>query len=453
MMEKPVLSLPTKPFHIRGGVKLRHNKNTSGFHSEMLPCPKEVVLPMVQHIGMPCRPVVKAGMRVCVGNVVGVNESLFSAPIHASVSGIVKGITRLQMPGGSVCDAVIIESDGKMKMSASIKPPIVESVDDFLDAVNVSGLVGLGGAGFPTHVKINVPEGKNVDTLIINCAECEPYITTDNREAIENTDNVINGIVLVMRMLKLERAVIGIENNKPEAIKVLKNALSVCKDKEAERICVLTLKSRYPQGAEKVIVKAVTGRVVPVGKLPIDTGCIVMNITSVGFISSYIRTGIPLISKRITVDGSAVTEPKNVIVPIGTPIKDVIEFCGGYKGKCLKLISGGPMMGTALESDDFPILKQNNAVLAFDEKDAALHRATDCIRCGRCAASCPFSLMPASIEKAVKMRDKDKLKKLGVTDCMECGSCAYNCPAHRPLVQIIHQGKQILTHNRKKQGV
>ena len=419
----------------------------------MLPCPQKVILPMVQHIGMPCRPVVKAGMKVCVGNIVGASESLFSAPVHASVSGIVKGITRMQLPNGYVCDAVIIESDGEMKLSAAVKPPVIDSPQDFLDAVSASGLVGLGGAGFPTHVKINVPDGKRVDTLIVNCAECEPYITTDNREAIENTDNVINGIILIMRMLKIDRTIIGIEDNKPEAIRILKKAISGCNEAEAKRICVLTLKARYPQGAEKVIVKAATGRVVPMGKLPIDTGCIVMNITSVGFVSSYVKTGIPLVSKRITVDGSAVSEPKNVIVPIGTPIKDVINFCGGYKEQCLKLISGGPMMGIALESDEFPILKQNNAILAFNEKDAPLHRTTDCIRCGRCVDSCPFGLMPAAIERAVRLRNKDMLKKLGVTDCMECGTCAYNCPAHRPLVQIMNQGKQILTHNGKKQGV
>ena len=418
-----------------------------------MPCPKTVILPMSQHIGTPCTPVVKPGMHVCVGDVIGKCESMISAPIHASVSGRVQSIRKIQLPNGHMNDAVVIESDGEMKLSENIKPPVISTPQDLFNAVHASGLVGLGGAGFPTHVKINVPEGKHADTLIINCAECEPYITADHREAVENTENVISGIVLMLRILKLDRAVIGIEDNKPDAVKALKKAISECTDAEAKKIGVLTLKARYPQGAEKVMIKAVTNRVVPMGMLPVDAGCIVMNITSVAFVSSYIRTGIPLISKRITVDGSAVAEPKNVIVPIGTHIKDIIDFCGGYKDNCRKLILGGPMMGIALETDDFPILKQSNAVLAFNKKDAVLSTPTACIRCGRCVKNCPFSLMPAAIETAVKLHDKDKLKKLGVADCMECGTCAYNCPAHRPLVQIIRQGKMIAANKAKKQGV
>ena len=253
-----------------------------------------------------------------------------------------------------------------------------------------------------------------------------------------------------MRLLELDRAIIGIEDNKPEAIKLLKKAVKDSKEKEAERICVLPLKARYPQGAEKVLIKACTNRVVPVGKLPLDAGCIVMNITSVAFVSSYIKTGIPLVSKRVTVDGSAVAEAKNVIVPIGTPIKDVIEFCGGYSEPCAKLISGGPMMGISLASDEFPVLKQNNAILAFNEKDAVLQKTTDCIRCGRCVQSCPLSLMPTAIANSVKLKDIDALNKQGVMVCMECGSCAFNCPAHRPLVQTMRQGKAMVKSAPKK---
>ncbi len=449
-MDKANLPLPKNPFRTRGGAKAPHRKNTLDSESVVMPCPKQVILPMVQHIGAPCKPTVKAGTLVAIGDVIAESEGFVSAPIHATVSGKVSKIAQVKLSTGQMGDAVIIDSDGEMRISENIKPPVVETAQDLLDAVKASGLVGLGGAGFPTHVKLNVPKDKKADTLVINCAECEPYITTDNREAIENTENVLNGIVTVMRLLELDRAIIGIEDNKPEAIKLLKKAVKDSKEKEAERICVLPLKARYPQGAEKVLIKACTNRVVPVGKLPLDAGCIVMNITSVAFVSSYIKTGIPLVSKRVTVDGSAVAEAKNVIVPIGTPIKDVIEFCGGYSEPCAKLISGGPMMGISLASDEFPVLKQNNAILAFNEKDAVLQKTTDCIRCGRCVQSCPLSLMPTAIANSVKLKDIDALNKQGVMVCMECGSCAFNCPAHRPLVQTMRQGKAMVKSAPKK---
>lgn len=449
-MEKADLTLPKNPFHTRGGARVPHRKNTLNSESVTLPCPKQVILPMVQHIGAPCKPCVKAGQIVSVGDVVAERGGFVSAPIHATISGKVVKIASVRLSNGSMGDAVVIESDGEMRLSESIKPPVVNTAEDLINAIKESGLVGLGGAGFPTQIKLNVPEDKKADTLVINCAECEPYITTDNREAIENTDNVINGIITVMRLLKINRAIIGVEDNKPEAIKVLKKAISESNEKESERIRVLKLKARYPQGAEKILIKACTNRVVPAGKLPLDAGCIVMNITSVAFVSSYIKTGIPLVSKRLTVDGSAVREPKNVIVPIGTLIKDVIDFCGGYSEPCGKLISGGPMMGIALASDELPVLKQNNAILAFSEKDAVLQKATDCIRCGRCVQSCPLSLMPTAVAAAVKRKDIDALNKQNVMTCMECGSCAFNCPAHRPIVQMMRQGKAMVKSAPKK---
>lgn len=449
-MDKANLVFPKKPFRTRGGAKVPHRKNTLDCESVTMPCPKQVIIPMNQHIGAPCKPTVKAGDEVAIGDVIGQSEGFISAPIHASISGKVSKIAPVKFPSGQMIDAVIIDSDGEMRVSESIKPPFVETAKDLIEAVKASGLVGLGGAGFPTHVKLNVPQDKKADTLVINCAECEPYITTDNREAIENTDNVINGIVAVMKYLKLKQTIIGIEDNKPEAIKLLKKAVKASKENLSDKVCVLPLKARYPQGAEKVLIKACTGRVVPVGKLPLDVGCIVMNITSVAFVASYLKTGIPLVSKRLTVDGSAVAEPKNVIVPIGTPIKDVIDFCGGYKEKCSKLITGGPMMGIAINSDEMPILKQNNAVLAFNEKDAVIQKTTDCIRCGRCVKACPLNLVPTSIANAVKRNDIEALNKQGVMVCMECGSCAFNCPAHRPLVQTMRQGKAMVKSAPKK---
>ncbi len=437
-------TLPTKPTRTRGGVKAPHRKHTSDSPTVVMPCPSVVTLSMSQHIGAPCKPTVKVGAVVAVGDVVGTSESFVSAPIHASVSGKVSKIIQIKNSNGTTSDAVVITSDGEMRPSESIKPPTVNTAEDLLAAVRASGLVGLGGAGFPAHVKLSVPKDKKADTLIINCAECEPYITSDNREAIENTDDVINGIVTVLTLLKLDRAVIGVEDNKPEAIKVLRKTIKEKSGSLKNKICVLPLRARYPQGAEKVLIKACAGRVVPAGGLPLDVGCIVMNITSIGFLSSYLRTGMPLVSKRVTVDGSAISEPKNVIVPIGASVKDVVEFCGGYSCKVGKLLYGGPMMGTPLISDEQPILKQNNAILAFSEKDAVLPRVTDCIRCARCVSACPMSLEPVSIANAVKRKSADDLKKLGVMVCMECGCCAFSCPAHRPLVQTMRLGKAIV---------
>lgn len=449
-MEKIKSELPIKPFRTRGGARAPHRKNTMDMQSVMMPCSKHVILPMVQHIGAPCIPTVKVGDTVAIGDVVGTSEGFVCAPIHSTVSGKVSKLAAIKHPSGSTVQAVFIDSDGEMRLSDSVKPPVVNNVSDLLAAVRESGLVGLGGAGFPTHVKLSVPKDKKADTLVINCAECEPYITVDNREAVENTENVLNGVFTVMRLLELDRAIIGIEDNKPEAIKILRKYIKQSDAKEAKRTCVLPLKARYPQGAEKVLIKACTGRTVPAGKLPLDAGCIVMNITSVAFLSSYLKTGIPLVSKRVTIDGSAVKEPKNVIVPIGTPIKDVIEFCGGYSEKVGKLIMGGPMMGIALSDDELPIMKQNNAILAFNERDAVIQKTTDCIRCGRCVQSCPMNLVPTAIAAAVKRNDADALDKQGVMVCMECGSCAFNCPAHRPLVQTMRLGKSIVKSAPKK---
>ena len=310
--------------------------------------------------------------------------------------------------------------------------------------------MGLGGAGFPAHVKLNVPDGKSIDTLIINVAECEPYVTSDHREAMENGKNVLDGIYKVKEILDVHRVLIAVEDNKPDVIAELHRIADNPEMDPRDEVRVLTLKSRYPQGAEKVLVQACTGRKVPAGGLPADVGCLVMNIASVSFLASYMRTGRPLTKKRVTIDGSAVKEPQNVIVPIGTPIKDVIEFCGGYKSEPKKMLMGGPMMGIAIVSDELPILKQNNAILAFDENEAKMYETTDCIRCGRCVAACPMNLMPTKLEKAAQKKDVEALNALDVMTCMECGCCAFSCPAGRRLVQSIRMGKAYVRKAGKK---
>ena len=428
---------------VRGGVKVDHQKNTAETEVVRIPEPQKVVLPMQQHIGAPCTPTVKVGDTVAIGQVIGDSDKFVSAPIHASVSGKVSAIGNVKLPNGAVVQGVTIESDGERRLYDGIEPPKADTKEEFLKAVRDSGLVGLGGAGFPTHVKLNVPPDKNVDTLVINAAECEPYITVDYRECIDNSWDILSGIHIIKDMLGIENVIIAVENNKPKAFEVLKR-IADSDNYSGDHTKLMSLESRYPQGAEKMMVQSATGRKVPPGKLPADVGCIVMNVASVAFVARYIKTGKPLVSRSLTVDGSAIAEPKNVRVPIGTSIADIIDFCGGFKEEPRKIITGGPMMGLSITGTDLPVIKNNNAILAFTEKDAKLMQEGDCIRCGRCAAACPMSLVPTLIERYTKAGDTDALKKIGVNVCMECGSCAYSCPAKKPLVQTMRAAKAFL---------
>ncbi len=436
------MEFPKHPFRTHGGAAVPHHKNTWELPTATMPPPERVILPMQQHLGAPCVPTVKKGDTVFVGTVVGDSDAYVSAPVHASVSGTVEELTTVMLTGGQMTQAVVIRSDGKMEKDPAIYPPAaITTKEELAAAARSAGLVGLGGAGFPAHVKLNVPEGKQIDTLIVNVAECEPYVTSDHREALENGKNVLEGIYKVKEILEVQRVLIAVEDNKPDVIQRLSEIANDPQRDPLDQVRVLPLKSRYPQGAEKVLVQACTGRKVPEGKLPADVGCLVMNIGSISFLASYMRTGMPLTLKRVTLDGSAIAHPQNVIVPVGTPIKDVVAFCGGYKAEPKKLIMGGPMMGVAITSDELPILKQNNAILAFDEREAALRQPTACIRCGRCVAACPMQLMPTKLEQAAERKNTEALQSLHVMTCMECGCCSFSCPAGRRLVQAIRLGK------------
>ncbi len=436
------MEFPKHPFRTHGGAAVPHHKNTWDIPSSTMPPPEKVILPMQQHIGAPCIPTVKKGDHVYVGTVVGDSDAYVSAPVHASVSGTVTEITQVMLTGGQMTQAVVVGSDGKMEKDPAIAPPpSITTKEELAKAARAAGLVGLGGAGFPAHVKLNVPEGKTIDTLLVNVAECEPYVTSDHREALENGRNVLEGVYHVKEILGVQRVIIAVEDNKPDVIQKLSEIADDPKRDPLDQVRVLPLKSRYPQGAEKVLVQACTGRKVPAGKLPADVGCLVMNIGSLSFLASYMRTGMPLTLKRVTLDGSAIAHPQNVIVPVGTPIKDVVAFCGGYKAEPKKLIMGGPMMGVAITSDELPILKQNNAILAFDQREAQLRQPTACIRCGRCVAACPMHLMPTKLEQAVERQDVEALQSLDIMTCMECGCCSFSCPAGRRLVQAIRLGK------------
>ena len=446
-MSKKVGGVLTAVKRGRGGVSVSHNKNTAEKPVERMPVPEKVVLSMQQHIGVPCTPLVKVGDTVAVGQKIGDSDKYVSAPIHASVSGTVTAVGDIKLANGIITKGVTIESDGEMREYEGIKPPVITNVQELCDAVRESGLVGLGGAGFPTHVKMKLPD--NVDTLIVNAAECEPYITVDYRECIENAENVLKGVELLRDILGFKQIVIAIEDNKPKVFEIMREIAD--RDNDAgDEIKLMTLRSRYPQGAEKMMVLSATGRKIPPGKLPSDVGCVVINVASVAFIGRYAETGKPLVSRSITVDGGAIREPKNLRVPIGTSFSDIIDYCGGFKSEPRKIISGGPMMGIAICDIDAPICKQNNALLAFDEKNASLKKERDCIRCGKCVDVCPMSLMPTLIERFARIKDTDKLKSSNTMVCMECGSCAYACPSGRPLVQYMRLAKQVLREESAK---
>lgn len=428
---------------VRGGAILPHLKATAEKESVIMPPPAEVRLPLVQHIGAPAVPIVKKGDKVFVGTLIAEAGGFVSAPVHSSVSGTVKEIKSFEGSG----ECIVIESDGLMEKDPELKPFKVETPSDIVAAADRCGLVGLGGAGFPAKVKLSIKEGTVIDTLIINAAECEPYITSDYRECIESYDDVINGVYLLKEIMNIPKVIICVESNKKKAIDKLYEIATDKRDAD-DTVKLMQLPTKYPQGAEKVIIYSATGRKVPAGKLPSDVGCIVMNVTSIATLYRFITTGMPLVSKRLTVDGNAVAEPKNVIVPLGTPISQLLDFVGGIDPDADEVIMGGPMMGIDIYNPDAVVEKRNNAITVMKSSPKKL-KQTACIRCGRCAKGCPMQLYPAAVETAVTHKDTEKLKKLNVNYCMECGSCSFICPASRPLTQIMRVAKATLRKESK----
>lgn len=423
------------------GVKLAHHKNTEHSASQPLPLPKLVRIPMSMHIGAPCSPLVKVRETVCVGQKIGDTDAFMAAPIHSGVSGTVKAISDFRMSNGRTCKCVEIETDDLQTISDSVQPPSISSKAEFLQAIRESGLVGMGGASFPTHVKL-APK-QTVDTLCINAAECEPYITSDNRQMVEAPEEVIDGIQQVLHWLDIPHCIIGIESNKPDAIRILTE-----KAASDSRIQVVSLPSTYPQGAEKVLIYHTLGRVVQEGQLPADQGVIVMNVSSVAFVSRYLKTGLPMVQRMVTVDGDCIGNPCNVIVPMGTPVEDVLTFAQCDFERVNKLLYGGPMMGMPIADVQDPILKANNAIVAF--ANAAMPKASACIHCGRCIQACPLRLMPPQIAKAYQKKDVEALQTLHVTLCMNCGCCTYACPAKRPVAETNQFAKAMVMAAAKK---
>ena len=417
------------------GAKVPHDKPTAGMKSVQLPLPGEVRILMSQHIGAPAKPVVQKGDAVCVGTLIGEAGGFVSANIHSSVSGTVKAIEPWTLANGRVCDSIVITTDGQQTVDPSVQPPVVTDKASFLKAVRDCGLVGLGGAGFPADVKLQPKQP--VDTLLINASECEILLTSDNREMLDNSDTILSGIAAVLKYTGIPKCVIGVENNKPEAIDLLTRLT-----KDMPEITVHPLPAVYGTGAELILIEKCLGREVPHGGLPADAGAVVMNVTSVSKLGQYLATGMPVVERRITVDGDACANPCNVDVPVGTPIQNVLDFAGVKEGVELgKVVGGGGMMGPALANLAAPTTKTSGGFLMLSVKSATPDPVGPCIHCGRCVDYCPLGLQPVSIAEAFSRKDVAELGKLHADYCFTCGSCSFVCPAKRPVTQTMTMAK------------
>ncbi|AKN34052.1 electron transporter RnfC [Clostridium carboxidivorans P7] len=435
----------------RGGVHPNDRKSyTSGKAIEVLPVPNKVTIPVRQHIGAPCSPIVKKGDEVKKGQVIAKTDAFVSANIHSSISGTVVDIGDYNHPVFGKCQAIVIENDGKDEWVEGI--PVErndwEKLDkkELLNIIKEAGIVGMGGATFPTHVKLSPPPDKKVDTFILNAAECEPYLTADHRMMLEQSERIVNGVKITMKVLGIDKGYVGIEQNKPDAIDVMTKAF------EGTGVQVVGLPTKYPQGAEKMLIRVLVEKEVPSGGLPADVGVVVQNVGTVAAISDAVLKGIPLIERVTTISGGAIKEPKNLLVRVGTLFSDAIEYCGGFSETPEKLLSGGPMMGMAQSHIDLPIIKGVSGILALSKKDVNSGRESACIHCGRCVEVCPMHLVPSKLsilgERGLYEQAKEEANLL---DCVECGSCVYVCPAKRNIVQYIKYCKaQNAAQNAKK---
>lgn len=406
---------------------------------EKFAAPQKVLIHLLQHIGSPAKPLVKRGDFVKKGQKIADATGFVSIPMHSPISGKVTNIDIYPHPAGSSGEAIEIENDGKDEWEDSLEDRtnyLNMGPKEMLSHIQSAGICGMGGAGFPTHVKLSPPPQKPIDTVILNGVECEPYLTADHRTMVEHPDSVIAGLQIIMKILDAKKGYIGIESNKPDAIKIMRE-----KVKGVANMSVVSLHVKYPQGAEKQLIYAVTKRKVPAGGLPMDVGVVVQNVGTAWAIYEAVRYNKPSIERVTTVTGPIVKNPKNILAPIGTLVSDLINFCEGTYEDISKLISGGPMMGFALTTQATPIIKGTSGIVIFGEASIFETKEHACIRCGGCVDVCPMQLAPTMIVDSVKNASYEEAKKLHITDCMECGSCAYVCPSHIPLVQWIKLGK------------
>jgi electron transport complex protein RnfC len=437
-----------------GGVHPAENKLSANKKIETLPLPKIAYVPISQHLGAPAKPMVNRGDQIKVGQLVAKGEAFISANIHSPVSGKIQKIDEVIDASGYRRTALVVTVDGDeweedIDRSNTIIKDIKLSQKEIIAKINEKGIVGLGGATFPSHVKLMVPEGKKAEVLIINGVECEPYLTADHMLMMEKAEEMMIGVQILMVALGVKKAMIGIENNKPDAIEHLTKVAQ-----GFDGITVHGLKVKYPQGAEKQLIKALINREVPSGKLPIEVGAVVNNAGTAFAVYEAVQKNKPLIERVVTITGKSVKEPGNFMIRIGTPVSELIEAAGGLPEDTGKVINGGPMMGKALNSLDVPVVKGTSGILIMRENEAGRKPVLHCIRCSKCVTVCPMGLEPYLIEKVVMFEDYERTEKERVMDCIECGSCQYTCPANRPLLDYLRLGKnkvgQIMRTRAKK---
>ena len=423
----------------RGGIHPDTNKElTKSKKTVAMDAPDILVFPLSQHIGAPCESLVKAGDTVMVGQKIADSEAFVSSPIHSSVSGVVKAVEKRPHATMSECMAIVIENDKNYTVLEDIKPIdyTLMSQKEIIDEIRNGGIVGMGGATFPTHVKLSIPDGKTADTFLVNAAECEPYLTSDHRLMLEKPEDIIEGIKIVMKATGIKKSIIAMEDNKQDAFEALDE---LCKNEDG--IEVVKVKTKYPQGSEKQLIDAVLKRQVKSATLPIDSGVIVQNVASVAEISNHFKTGMPLIERIVTVSGRGIENPMNVVVKVGTSYQDVCEFAGGMKENVSKVISGGPMMGFSQYTLEVPVTKGTSGILFFTQDEDKEYSEQACIKCGKCVSHCPMNLMPFMITEMARIGEMDEAVRYGLKDCMECGSCSFICPQRRHLVQHIRVAK------------
>ena len=435
----------------KGGVHPYEGKELSENKPVQILMPKgDLVYPMSQHIGAPAIPLVKKGDKVLAGQKIGEASGFISANVICSVSGTVKAVEPRRVANGAMVNSIVVENDGEYTAVEGLgadRDPAKLSKQEIRDIVKEAGIVGLGGAGFPTHVKLAPKDESKIEYILVNGAECEPYLTSDYRLMMEEPEKLVGGLKVILQLFDNAKGVIGIENNKPEAIKKLQELV-----RDEARIEVCPLQTKYPQGGERSLIYAVTGRKVNSSMLPADAGCIVDNVDTVISVYNAVCKTTPLMRRVVTVTGDAITNPQNFQVKIGTNMQELIEAAGGFKTEPEKLIAGGPMMGMALFGTDIPITKTNSALLCMSKDEVAANAETPCIRCGKCVSVCPSHIVPVKMMKAALKGDCEAFEKVGGMECMECGSCTFICPAKRPLTQAFKEMRKTVAANRRKKA-